>query len=117
MQEYCQIHKKQTGTADSEKLSFMVSFSLLKCKNHASHLAGKNLTFNLCVCGMCVCVHAQSCLTLGNPYWSPGSSVHGISQARILERVAMASFRVSSQARDGTLISYVFCAGRQILYT
>ena len=33
---------------------------------------------------------AQSCLTLGNPmdYSSPGSSVHGILQARILEWVA-----------------------------
>ena len=124
---YCQIHNKQTGTEDSEKSSFMVSFSLLKCKNHASHLAGKNLTFNLCLWGVrvcvCVCVCArtracaQSCLTLWNPvYWSPGSSVHGILQARILEWVAMASVRVSSQLRDRTLISYVFCTSKQILY-
>ena len=43
-----------------------------------------------------VCVHAeslQSCLTLCDPMdWSlPGSSLHGILQARILERVAMPS--------------------------
>ena len=37
----------------------------------------------------------QSCLTLCNPmdYSLPGSSVHGISQARTLECVAISSFR------------------------
>ena len=37
-----------------------------------------------------VCVHAQSCPTLCNPIdcSPPGSSVHGIFQARILEWVA-----------------------------
>ena len=38
---------------------------------------------------MCVCVHAQSCLTLYDPLdcSPPGSSVHGIFQARMLELV------------------------------
>ena len=40
----------------------------------------------------------------------PGSSVHGISQARILEWVAISLSRGSSQPRDWT------CIGRQILY-
>ena len=40
----------------------------------------------------------------------PGSSVHGISQARILEWVAISLSRGSSQPRDWTYI------GRQILY-
>ena len=42
-----------------------------------------------------LCVHAQSCLTLCDPmdYSSPGSSVHGILQARILEWVAISSSR------------------------
>ena len=35
----------------------------------------------------------------------PGSSVHGILQARILERVAMPSSRGSSQPRDRTWVS------------
>ena len=35
----------------------------------------------------------------------PGSSVHGILQARILEWVAMPSSRGSSQSRDGTWLS------------
>ena len=43
----------------------------------------------------------------------PRSSVHGISQARILEWVAMSSSRGSSWPRDWTWVS---CIGRQILY-
>ena len=35
----------------------------------------------------------------------PGSSVHGIFQERILERVAVPSFRGSFQSRDRTHIS------------
>ena len=42
----------------------------------------------------------------------PGSSVHGISQARILERVAISSSRGSSQPRNQTCVS---CTGRQVL--
>ena len=37
----------------------------------------------------------------------PGSSVPGISQARILEWVATSSSRESSQPRDQTHISYI----------
>ena len=63
---------------------------------------------------MCVCVCAQSlqsCLTLCDPvdYSSPGSSVLGILQARILEWVAMPSFRGSSQPRDQTHVSCISC--------
>ena len=43
----------------------------------------------------------------------PGSSVHGIAQARILEWVAISFSGVSSQPRDWTRIS---CIGRRILY-
>ena len=41
------------------------------------------------------CVHAQSCLTLCNPMDCslPGSSVHGILQARLLEWVAISFSR------------------------
>ena len=42
----------------------------------------------------------------------PGFSVHGISQARILEWVAISFSRVSSWPRDPTQVSYI---GRQIL--
>ena len=43
----------------------------------------------------------------------PGSFVHGISQARILEWVVISFSRESSQPRDQTCVS---CIGRQILY-
>ena len=43
----------------------------------------------------------------------PGSSVHGISQARILEWVAISFSRESSQHRGQI---HIFCIGRQILY-
>ena len=41
----------------------------------------------------------------------PGSSVHGISRARILEQVAISFSRESSQARDQTWVSYIACTG------
>ena len=50
---------------------------------------------------ICVCLVAQSCPTLSNPIDCnpPGSSVHGILQARILEWVAIPFSRGSSQPR------------------
>ena len=50
---------------------------------------------------------AQSCSTLRDPmdYSLPGSSVHGILQARILEWVAISFSRRPSQPRDGTHVS------------
>ena len=51
----------------------------------------------------------QSCPTLCDPTdcSPPGFSVHGISQARILEWVAMLSFRGSSGLRDRTPVSCI----------
>ena len=46
-------------------------------------------------------------------YSLPGSSVQGISQVRLLERVAIFYSKGSSRPRDRTRIS---CTGRQILY-
>ena len=46
----------------------------------------------------------------------PGSSVQGIFQARILEWVAMPFSRGSFWPRDWTLVFYVSCIGRQVLY-
>ena len=46
-------------------------------------------------------------------YSLPGSSVHGISQARILEWVAISFSRASSWPRDRTLVS---CTSRWFLY-
>ena len=59
----------------------------------------------------------QSCPTLCNPLdcSPPGSSVHAILQARILEWVSMPFSRGSSQPRDQTHLSYVSCIGRWVL--
>ena len=46
----------------------------------------------------------------------PGSSVHGIFQARILEWVAISSFGGSSQPQTQTQVSCVSYVGRWILY-
>ena len=56
--------------------------------------------------------------TLCNPMGCslPGSSVHWISQSRILEWVAISFSRGSSWPRDKTHISCVSCIGRQIIY-
>ena len=47
---------------------------------------------------LCACVHAQLCLVLGDSIDCnlPGFFVHGIIQARILERVVISTSRGSS---------------------
>ena len=52
---------------------------------------------------------AQLCPTLCDPMDcnSPGSFVHGISQARILERAAISYSRGSSQPWDWTQVSWI----------
>ena len=69
----------------------------------------------LCMCARSV---AQSCLTLCNPMHCspPGSSVHGVFQARILEWVAISYSIGSSWSRDWTHVSWVSCIVSQILY-
>ena len=66
----------------------------------------------VCVCGLeqiqqdllcpCICSITQMCLSLCDPMdcSPPGSSVHGISQVRILEWVAISFFRGFSQPRN-----------------
>ena len=69
---------------------------------------GKNLTFWCCVC-------TQLCPTLCDLLGCspPVSSVHGVSQARIREWVAMPSSRKSSRLRDQSCVS---CIGKRILH-
>ena len=55
-----------------------------------------------------VCLVTQSCPTCDPIDCSPpGSSVHGILQARIQEWAAMPISRVSSRPRDRTRVSYI----------
>ena len=69
-----------------------------------------------CVC-VCVCVHDNSFQTLCNPmdHNLPGSSVHGILQARILEWVVISFSRGSSPPRNQSRVSDISCMGRQVL--
>ena len=56
-----------------------------------------------CICGLSVMsalCHPMDCRP-------PGSSVHGISQARILERITISFYRGSSQPRNGICLSCI----------
>ena len=66
-------------------------------------------------CYCCCCLVAELCPTLCDPVACslPGSSVHGISQAGILEWVAVPFFMGSSWPRSWTSVP---CIGRRILY-
>ena len=66
-------------------------------------------------------IHAKSlqlCGTLCDPMdcSPPGSSVHRILQARILEWVALPFSRGSSLPRDWTCVSYVSCTGKLVFF-
>ena len=67
---------------------------------------------------VCLCEVTRLCPTLCDPvdYSTPGSSVHSILQARILEWVTIPFSRESSRPRDQTQVSYVSCIGRWVLY-
>ena len=84
--------------------------SLNPCEYDAvsAHLLGQ---WMLCV----VCVCARLCSAFCDPVdcSPPGSSVHGILQARPLEWVAISYSRGSSWPRDQTCVS---CTARQGLY-
>ena len=116
----CADHEKQKQTKrlrntrkgwEVSEMSATLSIVMVHTSLHTSELTS---SYNLDMC-----VHAkrlQSCLTLHDPMVCslPGSSVHGISQARILEWIATPSSRGSSQSRDQTRVSHVSCIGRQV---
>ena len=67
-----------------------------------SHLRSSSVSLTVCVC-----LVTWSYLTLCDcvDWGPPGSSVHGIMPARILEWVAISSFRGSCQSKDRTHVS------------
>ena len=71
--------------------------------------------------GVCVCVCARArvhgCLVMSNSLWPCGLQPAKLfsSQARILELVDISYTRGSSQPRDRTHVSCIFCTGRRIL--
>ena len=90
-----------------------------------SHIAGGFITiwatmeawFQTILCYIYVCVHAQLCPTLWSPTDCslPGTSVHRIFQAKILEWVVISFSKGSFWPKDWTCISCVSCIGGQIL--
>ena len=69
-----------------------------------------------------VCLHAKflqsrRALCYATNCSLPDSSVHGILQARVLERIAMPSSRESSRPRDQTRVSYVSCVVTWVFFT
>ena len=78
-------------------------FSLLHLRNRVEHLLARPPS------GVLSVLVAQSCPVLCKPmdYSPPGSSVHGIIQARILEWVAILFSRGSSQPRDRPQVSRI----------
>ena len=79
---------------------------------HSLHNKRSHYFVNKFICTlfflMCVLV-TQSCLNHCDPTGGslPGSSVHGISQARILEWIAISFSRGSSQPRDQSRVSSI----------
>ena len=73
---------------------------------------------NRCLSGLLLLCYAQSSPALHDPLdcSPPGSSVHGIFQARILERVAISFSKGISQPRDQTHISCVSCIANWTLH-
>ena len=67
----------------------------------------KQANHYLTIC-MCLCAQLYSSLCSPMDCSPPGSSVHGIFQARNLGWVAISFFRGSSWPRDGTWVSYNF---------
>ena len=98
------------------------SHSINRCyyqRREAIHLRIKNTWLLFPVeLHYCYCWVAKPCPTVHSPmeYNPPGPSVYGISQARILEGVAISFSRGSSWLWDGTCISCLSSIGRHILY-
>ena len=86
------------------KLTFILLYSSFE-NNNCSHICWKyNISLTKSLKERKKVLVTQSCLTLCDPmvYSLPGSSVHGILPAGILEQVAIPYSRGSSQSRDQT---------------
>ena len=99
----------------------LTSLFLFKIQSRIPHCLCSSCLCSFLPSVMFVCTCAESlksCPTLCDPmnHSLPGSSVHGILQARILEWVAIPSSRGSSWPGNWTHVSYVFCLDMQVLY-
>ena len=83
-----------------------------------NHKLESRLLGEICVCVMCVLV-AHSLIQLFATLWTvapPGSTVHRILQARILEGVPMLSFRDLPNPEIEPASLNASCIGRGVLY-
>ena len=86
--------------------------------NHADERTGmhekmQNQTASGCQPHMCICAQLRLTLCDSMDCSLPGSTVHGIFQARILEWVAVSFSQGPSWPRDWT---HIICISRWILY-
>ena len=90
---------------------FFTNWAMREAQSHQESTFNKDSPVSICSV-------TQSCLILCDPMdcSPPGSSVHGLVQARVLEWAALSYSRGFSRARDRTHISCVFCIRRWILY-
>ena len=91
--EQITVLRKQDTVVSNNVSKFKILSLAFKTKMNLPQPTTVCVSVCVCVC-VCVCVLvAQSCVTLCNPmdYSPPGSSVHGLLQVRILERVAVPS--------------------------
>ena len=93
--------------------------SLLQQHNSKASVLQSSAFFTVQLSLLVLVLVAQSCLTLFDPMDCslPGSSDHGILQARVLEWVSTPSSRGSSQPRDQTQVSctagILYCLSHQ----
>ena len=78
-------------------------------KSHPSSKGSSQISLVVVSCSVVSGLTLCDCMACG----PPGSSVHEIFQARVLEWVAISFSRGSSPSRDWTQVS---CIGRQVLY-
>ena len=96
-----------------------IALFILKVSSHIRQEFIERGNMDALLSGLCVCVCVSSVVsTLCDPmdYSLPGSSVHGILKARILEWGAISFSRESSLSRDQTQVSCISCIGKWIIY-
>ena len=81
-------HKKEQNNASCSNMHGSIEMIML------TEVSQRKTNITYCLCA-CVLSHFQSCSTLWDPmdYSPPGSSVHGILQAKILAWVTMPSLQ------------------------
>ena len=90
------------------RMPYKLTREILRCNSNLVRRWVVSFEENDFFYSLCVCLVNQSCLILCNPMDCslPGSSGHGILQARILERIAIPFSRGSSWTREWPQVSH-----------